>query len=50
MGSVGVHGFLDEVLPYLHKGAVFGVPLFLGGKIRIKIVDAPATGSAIVPI
>lgn len=46
--DVIVHGFVDEVLPYLHQAAVFVVPLFVGGGIRIKILNALATGNAIV--
>jgi len=46
--DVIVHGFVDEVLPYLHGAAVFVVPLFVGGGIRIKILNALATGNAIV--
>ena len=46
--DVTATGYVDEVLPYLQKAAVFVVPLFVGGGIRIKILNALATENAIV--
>lgn len=46
--DVNATGYVDEVLPFLQKAAVFVVPLFVGGGIRIKILNALATENAIV--
>ncbi len=40
--SVDVLGYVDRVQPYLNKAAVYIAPLFVGGGIRIKILEAMA--------
>jgi len=46
--SVQVTGGVDDIRPYVHKAAVYVVPLRIGGGTRIKIFEAMAMGSAIV--
>ncbi len=46
--GVVVHGRLPDVRPLLAKGAVFIAPQFVGSGIRIKILNAMATGNAVV--
>ncbi len=46
--EVVVHGIVPDVRPYLAKGAVFVAPQFVGSGIRIKILNAMATGNAVV--
>jgi len=43
-----LHGFVDDVRPYVHNSAVYIVPITVGGGTRLKIVDAMAMGKAIV--
>ncbi|HMI92751.1 MAG TPA: glycosyltransferase [Polyangiales bacterium] len=46
----GVHvtGTVDDVRPYVHEGAVYVVPLRIGGGTRLKIFEALAMGKAVV--
>lgn len=46
--GVRVVGRVDDVLPYLHRGRVFIAPQFVGSGVRLKLLDAMATGNAIV--
>ena len=46
--SIVVTGRVDSVLPYLHRAAVFVVPLRIGGGTRLKIYEAMAAGKAVV--
>ena len=46
--SLVIHGVVPDVRPFLSKGAAFIVPQFVGSGIRIKILNAMATGNAIV--
>ena len=46
--DVIVHGVVPDVRPYLAKGAVMIVPLIVGSGIRIRILNAMATGNAVV--
>ena len=46
--DVVVHGKVPDVRPFLAKGAVFISPLFVGSGIRIKLLNAMATGNAAV--
>jgi glycosyltransferase involved in cell wall biosynthesis len=46
--AVQVTGGVDDIRPYVHKAAVYVVPLRIGGGTRIKIFEAMAMGSAIV--
>jgi len=41
-------GFVDDVRPHLRQGAVYAVPLRIGGGTRIKIFEAMALGCPIV--
>jgi glycosyltransferase involved in cell wall biosynthesis len=45
---VTVHGFVPDVRPYLRDAEVFVVPLLHGGGIRNKILEAAASGRAVV--
>jgi polysaccharide biosynthesis protein PslH len=46
--SVEVVGGVKTVLPYLHRAAIFVVPLRIGGGTRLKIYEAMAAGVPIV--
>ncbi len=43
-----LHGFLDDVRPAMAQSPVYVVPLHVGGGIRIKIIEAMATGLPVV--
>lgn len=45
---IKVTGFVDDVRPYLHAAEVYVCPIFDGGGTKLKMVDALATGKAIV--
>lgn len=46
--GVTVTGRVDDVRPYVRDGAVYVVPLRIGGGTRLKIFEAMAMGKAIV--
>jgi sugar transferase (PEP-CTERM/EpsH1 system associated) len=46
--GITVTGFVDDVRPYLARGAVYVVPLRIGGGTRLKIFEAMASGQAVV--
>jgi glycosyltransferase involved in cell wall biosynthesis len=46
--SFKVHGFVDDVRPFIARSAIYVVPLRIGGGTRLKILDAMAMGKAIV--
>jgi glycosyltransferase involved in cell wall biosynthesis len=46
--GVRVVGPVDDMLPHLRRGAVFISPMFAGSGIRLSILNAMATGNAIV--
>ena len=46
--SFKVHGFVDDILPYLDKAAVYVCPIMDGGGTKLKILDALAMEKAIV--
>jgi sugar transferase (PEP-CTERM/EpsH1 system associated) len=46
--GVAVTGLVDDVRPYLARAAVVAVPLRAGGGTRLKILEAMASGRAIV--
>ena len=46
--AVRVTGAVDDIRPYVHKAAVYVVPLRIGGGTRIKIFEAMAMGTAVV--
>lgn len=43
-----VHGLVPDVRPYLARATVFIAPQFIGSGIRVKILNAMATGNAVV--
>lgn len=45
---VRLTGSVDDVRPYVSKGAVYVVPLRVGGGTRLKIFEALAMGKAVV--
>jgi glycosyltransferase involved in cell wall biosynthesis len=46
--GVTVAGFVPSLHPYLNASAVVAAPLFRGGGMRVKILEALAAGKAIV--
>lgn len=46
--GVTVHGSVPDVRPYMARGAVFVVPLRIGGGSRLKICEALAVGRPVV--
>ncbi len=46
--SFKVHGFVEDVRPYMAESAVYIVPIRIGGGTRLKILDAMAIGKAVV--
>lgn len=46
--GVTVTGFVPSLYPYLDAAAVVAAPLFRGGGMRVKILEALAAGKAIV--
>jgi polysaccharide biosynthesis protein PslH len=46
--NVEVTGRVDDVRPHIAKGAVYVVPLRIGGGTRLKIFEAMAMGKAVV--
>ena len=46
--NIIITGYVDDIKPWVNKAEVFIVPLFSGGGIRIKILEALAMGKAIV--
>jgi sugar transferase (PEP-CTERM/EpsH1 system associated) len=46
--GVRVTGGVDDIRPYVAEGAVYVVPLRLGGGTRLKIFEALAMGKAVV--
>ncbi|MBZ0306991.1 MAG: glycosyltransferase [Anaerolineae bacterium] len=46
--NITVTGFVEEVMPYLHQGTVFVVPMRIGSGTRLKMLQAMAAGCAIV--
>lgn len=45
---VVVTGYVDDIRPLVRKAAVYVVPLRVGGGTRLKVLDAMASGKAIV--
>jgi polysaccharide biosynthesis protein PslH len=43
-----VHGFVDDVRPYIEAASIYVCPIHDGGGTKLKILDAMAMGSAIV--
>lgn len=47
-GGIAVTGRVDDVRPHIAEGAVYVVPLRIGGGTRLKIFEAMAMGKAVV--
>ncbi len=47
-GDITLTGRVDSVAPYLHAAAVYVAPLRMGSGTRLKILEAMASGCAIV--
>jgi glycosyltransferase involved in cell wall biosynthesis len=45
---ITVTGYVEEVLPYLHQGTIFVVPLRVGSGTRLKLLQAMSAGCVIV--
>jgi len=45
---ITVTGFVDDIRPYVSQAAVYVVPLRVGGGTRLKVLDAMASGKALV--
>ncbi len=46
--DVRVHGFVDDVRPYIDAAAVYVCPITDGGGTKLKVLDALAMGKALV--
>jgi sugar transferase (PEP-CTERM/EpsH1 system associated) len=46
--SITMHGFVDDVRPYLEHAAVVIVPIRVGGGTRLKVLEAMSMGKAMV--
>lgn len=43
-----VHGFVDDILPYMDKAAIYVCPIMDGGGTKLKVLDALAMEKALV--
>ena len=43
-----VHGFVDDILPYMDQAAIYVCPINDGGGTKLKILDALSMGMAVV--
>jgi len=46
--SIKFTGYVDDPLPYIHSASVFVAPILSGGGTKLKVLEAMATGKAIV--
>lgn len=46
--GVEVVGYVDDVVPFFGKSSLYIAPLFVGAGVRIKIIEAMATGLPVV--
>jgi glycosyltransferase involved in cell wall biosynthesis len=46
--GIEITGIVDDIRPFVHRAAVYVVPLRIGGGTRLKIFEAMAMGKAIV--
>jgi polysaccharide biosynthesis protein PslH len=46
--SIALHGYVNDPVPYIQHAAVFIVPILSGSGTRLKLLEAMATGKAIV--
>lgn len=47
-GFLDLEGVVPDVRPHLHAGGVFVAPIFVGSGIKLKVLQAMATGNAVV--
>ena len=47
-GQIAVHGSVPDVTPYLGRAAVVVAPIRIGGSMRMKVLEALASGKALV--
>lgn len=45
---IKVHGFVDDIRPFIHQAAVFIAPIRSGSGTKIKVLNALALGKAVV--
>ena len=43
-----VHGFVDDLMPYLHDATVYVCPINDGGGTKLKLLDAFSAGKAVI--
>lgn len=46
--SIRLTGYVDDILPFLHKATVFIAPILSGSGTRLKLLEAMAAGKPIV--
>jgi polysaccharide biosynthesis protein PslH len=46
--SIEITGIVEDIRPFVHRAAVYVVPLRIGGGTRLKIFEAMAMGKAVV--
>jgi len=46
--GIEITGIVDDIRPFVHRGAIYVVPLRIGGGTRLKIFEAMAMGKAAV--
>lgn len=46
--SIHIKGYVESVKPYFQKSLVYIAPLFVGGGMRVKIIEAMAAGLPVV--
>jgi polysaccharide biosynthesis protein PslH len=46
--DVVLHGLVPDTLPYQHQAAIVVAPILAGGGTRLKILEAAASGNAVV--
>lgn len=46
--GVHVHGFVDDILPFMHGSTAMVIPLLTGSGMRIKMVEAMGAGLPVV--
>jgi polysaccharide biosynthesis protein PslH len=46
--GIEITGRVDDIRPFVHRGAIYVVPLRIGGGTRLKIFEAMAMGKAVI--
>ena len=47
-GRIVVHGFVEDLAPLWRRSSIFVAPLFSGGGIKIKVLEAMSRGACVV--